>query len=227
MLFSRREFLLSGVALAALSIHSVCSEEMTDLELILALDASGSMFDARKEGIKHWDIQIAGHVCALSQHDIISKLVDGRVHLRIILWSDGQKYASIFDGPIRSAFDVGRARDVLSDFKPVCNVIGCGGTDHSMAIEIALSLPRVGFRRVLDISTDEPTTSGYQSRLDSLRESFQKQDGTINALAVAMSPESEADLQVNLCTPRGFCFRAADWDSYAKALARKISAEIA
>ncbi len=211
MSLNRRQFIaFSGVALVAPPIIKTRAEELVELaelELTLALDASGSMFDQSKEG-KHWYTQVAGHVYALSQQDIISKLVESRAYLRIILWSDGQRFPLIFDEPIRSASDVARARIALHGFIPMCNTVACGGTDHSRAIESVLRLPRAGFRRVLDISTDEPTNRAYWSMLNSLREDFQKQDGIINALAVAMTSENALDLQVNLCTPGGFCFMA-------------------
>ncbi len=225
MSFNRRQFILAGVALAAPVAHGVRAEPMADLELTLALDASGSMFDPQKTGVKHWDIQVAGHLYALSQQEIVAGLVTA--HLRIIIWSDGRIHPIVFDARVRSESDLEFARSSLKKFQPPCSINGCAGTDHYTAVQLVLSLPRMGYRRVLDISTDETTSSLYQPRLDVLREKFEGQDGTINALAVSMTPAQVNDLQTNLCTPSGQCFRAVDWSDYAEALRRKIITEIA
>ena len=85
----------------------------------------------------------------------------------------------------------------------------------------------MGFRRILDVSTDEPTQQESQVTLNRLRSLFVKQDGTINALAVGMSDTGKEDLQVNLCTPHGRCFEAKTWSDYASVIRQKIASEIA
>ena len=94
MSFNRRQFLQSSaVATASLASAFVCkayAEPLAEIELILAFDASGSMFGLNNEGIRNWDTQISGYVHALGQQEIIEKLVGGRVYLRTILWSDGK-----------------------------------------------------------------------------------------------------------------------------------------
>jgi hypothetical protein len=203
------------------------AESLAEFELILALDASGSMFDQKNEGIPNWNKQIAGHVYALSQPEVIDKLIGGRVYLRIVLWSDGKIYPILFDALVQSTDDLERAKNALENYRPPCAAVGCGGTNHSTAIARALAFAPKGYLRVLDISTDEQTHTEYRVHLETLRDEFSEQDGTINVLAVGMAPANEADLQKNLCTKHGFCFSAKSWSDYAEALKRKIITEIA
>jgi hypothetical protein len=208
-------------------VHTAHAEPRADIELTLALDASGSMFDVKNEGVKNWDTQIGGHVYALGQQEVIEKLIGGRVHLRVILWSDGKVYPLVFDGLVRTEHDLVRASVSLKNFKPSCVGTGCGGTNHGTAILRTIQLPQMGYLRVLDISTDEATNANFRLSIDSLRKEFSLQDGTINALAVGLSEKGENDLKKNLCTQNGFCFRAVAWSDYAKTLTRKIITEIA
>lgn len=226
---NRREFLLTGSAACALpSTKPVfASSKLAPTELVLALDASASMVTTNLNGFKNWDTQIAVHIYALEQEEIVEMFVDGQIYLRIIVWSDGRKHALVFDAPILSPHDVNMAKTALTNFRLDCGKAGCAGTLHHTAIETVLSLPRKGYSCVLDIATDGALVPETQQKLNELRSDFQKMNGVINVLAINMTETEREDLKSNLCTQYGECFSASNWLDCAEALKRKIIAEIA
>jgi hypothetical protein len=198
------------------------------IELTLALDASSSMVSGyTPEGLTHWSIQLEGHIQALQQKLIIERLLYQKVYLRIIFWSGNTLYPTIFAAPIYEAADVARACSALMQYQGGCTrEVVCSNTIHASPIRQVLEMPRMGRRRVLDIATNEPTTSGNVSLLKLYRKMFSDQGGTVNALAVGMTPEGVADLEQNLCTADGFCLPAKFDADYTKALEAKILIEV-
>ncbi len=219
---------MAAVAVASPFVCTASAKEsLAEIELTLALDTSSSMFGSMHYESRHWDLQLKGHIFALSQPEILQEFVNKRIHLRIILWSTEIQYPAIFDAGIRSEGDVLSACDVLQKFSQGCVQRICGSTVHASAIKQVLNLPQRGHHRVIDVSTDEPTLPEARAELDDLRKKFRAQSGTINALAVGMSNANVEQLQETLCTRDGFCFVAANWDDYAEALKQKIMTETA
>jgi hypothetical protein len=227
MSFSRRAFLLGSTSILACS-GSARAQYVASLELTLALDASSSMVsEYTPEGLIHWNIQLEGHIQALQKKPIIERLLYRKVYLRIIFWSGYTLYPAIFAAPIYEAADVARACSALMAYRGGCTYeIVCGRTIHASPIRQILALPQMGHRRVLDIATNEPTTSGDVSQLKLYRKTFSDRGGTVNALAVGMTPEGVADLEQNLCTADGFCLPAKFDADYTKALEAKILIEV-
>ncbi len=87
--------------------------------------------------------------------------------------------------------------------------------------------PPAGYRRILDVSTDQVPIPTSHRELKNARDLFHKQGGTVNALAVKMDTEGVSILREDLCSPHGFCIRADDEAKYAEAIKQKIMMEIA
>jgi hypothetical protein len=216
----------SGAALAAPPIITARSEELADLELILGLDASGSMLDNQKA---HWNIQNGGHFKALEDNEIIETLVTKKVHLRIIAWAEMRRLIPIvFDKRILSASDVVAAKVSLGRiFLPWCEPSLCNpATEHHCLIKQVIDLPRKGHQCILDVSTDEVPKSEFKSELEEYRTTFEQQGGRVNAIAVEMSRSNADLLRERLCSSSGFCLRAKTWGAYPEIIKQKIGNEI-
>jgi hypothetical protein len=227
MFLNRRQFLLGGgTTIASPFVCKANGEKLTDIELILALDASGSVFMG---GEPHWVVQIKGHIYALEHPKVREQLISSSTYLRIVTWSDNDNPVhEQFSRRVLSPSDCNQAIQVLSQaLDKVCYEPFCANTRHHWLIEKVCALPRMGYRRVLDVSTDQVPIPTSYTELRNARELFHTQDGTINALAVKMDEEGKSALRSQLCSPHGFCIGADKDSEYAEALARKIIAEIA
>lgn len=224
---NRRQLLSGGVVLATPWVRTARADTLSDIELTLALDGSGSMTTTYINGVSHWDFQLKGHMDALRDPGVVQKLLGQKTHLRLILWSGVTLYPAMFDGAIETEADVLSACNMLSKYNKGCVYNSCGSTVHASPVRQVLAQPSRGYRRVLDISTDEPTTVGMHSEINLLRKEFAQSGGTINALAVGMSRDDVKQLRKTLCAPDGFCFTAEQWSDYAEALKLKILTEIA
>jgi hypothetical protein len=228
----RREFLTglvgTGVSLG-LTPYAQASVK-PDLELILALDMSGSVF--RKDNMErksHWDVQIEGHLYALSHPDVRGMLLAGKTFLRLVTWSDSSaKVKSIFEQILDSEQVYKDAIACLYNIHGQnCYSEFCDSTEHYWLMGAINKFVPMGRRRVLDISTDEVPDTTSRTVLKGAREIFEGTGGTVNALGVKMDAESMNTLRLDLCSPHGFCIGAQKSGDYAEALLQKVRLEIA
>jgi hypothetical protein len=223
---NRREFLLSGAAtVASPFVCKAYGENLSELELILALDTSGSVFDNDK---RHWIVQLQGHIFALSQHKLRQKFVEDRVYLRIVTWSDYRNpVQQVFAGLVNSFTVCDQAIEVLhAQRNRTCGRRHCSPTHHFWLVKGVNEIAPQSKHRVLDVSTDQAPEKLWQADLNVSREIFYLQGGTINALAVKMSKEGQLALRSQLCSPDGFCIGVDTDAHYAEALTSKIWSEI-
>lgn len=185
------------------------------------LDSSGSVPDLA------WNTQVQAHADALAD-PAIGRLVavGGPVAVMVLGYDDAPRALigwTMLDGPAEAA---ALARQVAAVQRP-----GNGMTHTGAALAFALHelrrAPCVSDRQVIDLVTDGPGDD--PAALAAARAEAEARDVRINGLAVITYPgiEAAAWLREEVATPGSFVVSADGWEDVARALRRKLSAEIA
>lgn len=212
--------LLSGLSLRA-------QERPVDLQLILAVDASGSIDN------DEWALQIQGYVDALNDPEVLRAIETGgpeqAIALTFVQWSG---YALQFQViPWRRIAGKADAQRFAEDVKRSGRQIFGGGTSLSGIIDYALPLfAQCAFpsrRKVLDISGDGVNRNSRPSAL--ARDEAVAAGIVINGLPIL---GSEADLdkwyEGNVIGgPGAFMIAAEDFMTFGRAIRQKLIREIA
>lgn len=247
--FSRRQALEIALAAPALLIqgHSALADGLVDLELVLAIDGSGSTGPDDGNDFK---LQVQGHSEAFRDPQVIHEIEMlrtrggiGSIAVAALVWSDiireppesGQKFGHYVCVPwmrVTNAADAIRFSDtLLKSCVPLY-----GGTSMQLAIEWSFQLldasPFVAPRQVIDVSTDEATSVGH---LEKARNHAINRGVDINGIAlepdvpkdggVAMPQSIHQYLLRHVVTPGGFALRASA-AVYTEVLLRKFVSEI-
>lgn len=234
---------LRGLALAALLAWLVpvltgllaCTaraQEVVDLELVLAVDISGSM-DAEEQRV-----QRQGYVDALRHPEVIQAIRNGaygKIAVTYVEWA-GPEFQfitvpwTIIDGPEAAAVLGDRIAEVpLRRFR---------GTSISAALRLSASLFEEsgyqGLRRVIDVSGDGANNMG--PAVAPVRDAVLDQDIIINGLPLLIRPSAGgwdiADLDVYYADcviggPGAFVIPVRSIDEFPEAVRRKLVLEIA
>jgi hypothetical protein len=210
------------------------AEKRVDLELVLAIDVSGSIDEEEAR------LQRKGYIDAFTSPEVLSAIRSGflkRIAVTYIEWAgyDHQRtvagWTLIEGAPGAAAFAAALAAEP----------VGVGPyTSISGAIEFAMPLFKKngfeGTRQVIDISGDGPNNSGRLvtlARTEALRAGL-----TINGLPILNTrpsrygnpPMPNLDLYYKNCViggPRAFIVVAEDFRSFARAIRKKLVLEIA
>jgi hypothetical protein len=209
-------------ALALALAPTAQAAERVDLELVLAVDASGSVDD------REFALQLGGDAAI---HDAIAAGALGRIAVSLVIWADATvpRYASpwrILDGVEAArgfaAFVGGQTRRAR------------GGTGIGAAL--AFSTQRIlrngiaGTRLVIDVSGDgyETTPRDYVVLLWQGRSVADRHGVTVNGLAILSDAANLAEYyrQEVITGPGAFVMTAAGFDDFAGAMRRKLLREI-
>lgn len=220
---------LAGVAAALLSLATSAgahAQTAVDLQLVLAVDVSGSVNTQR------FELQKMGYVAAFQNRRVLDTILAGRnqsIAVTMMQWS----------GPLLQSQVV--PWTVLKDETTVKGFAGAiesapremygGGTSISGAIDSALTLfPRAPFkseRRVIDVSGD-----GSNNRGRSVTQARDEAVGTgivINGLPIlAFEPQLDkyfTDYVIG--GPGAFMIAAKSFEAFAEAILMKLIIEIA
>ncbi len=227
--------LMGAVALAALAAGARAAEpESVDLELVLAIDVSGSI-DPEEAAL-----QRRGYVGALQDERVINAIktgFHGRVGVTYFEWAGTHHRRTVADWA--TIGDAASAR-AFADWLEA-QTIGAGAwTSISGAIEFALQRfadsPYKSRRRVLDISGDGPNNNG--PFVVEWRDRALAQGITINGLPIindrpsrwGLPPFLDLDLYFEDCVIGGrgaFIVVAENFADFASAIRRKLILEIA
>jgi hypothetical protein len=222
------------VFLALAATPGTVSAEAVDLELILAVDVSGSVDDEEAE------LQRAGYIAALRDIKVIRAIQAGRlgrIAVTYIEWGGDHIQRtivgwSVIDGP-KAAADFSRRLAKA----PVSVELW---TSISGAMRYAGDLfnlsPHRGTRRVLDISGDGPNNDG--ALVTKARGLMLSQGIVINGLPIingrvsryGLAPMENLDLYYRDCVIGGFgafIVVANTFNDFARAVRRKLILEIA
>lgn len=232
-----RNFAVLGTLCAfMLTMSQARSAEEVDLELVLAMDGSGSISEAE------YILQLAGTAAALRDPSIGQSILSGplgRIAISVVIWSDAafQKFDSGWFVLSDDASIDGFAHRVLNFHKHTGRKFGIGGGGTGIgegvryAIESIQSNNYNGLRKTIDVSGDGIETDPW------FREAMMMPDAkvlaaangvTINGLAILTDfPELDQWYRENVIIgPGSFVIKADDFEDFAQAIRAKLWREI-
>jgi len=210
----------------------VAAQERVDIELVIAVDVSGSM--SRDEH----DTQRRGFLAAFADKQLIAAItsgIRGRIAVTYIEWAGGGLQHILVPWRIISDRSSALAfRDILAT-KPRSPI---RGTSISSALDFSEKLfDRNGiesFRRVIDVSGDGPNRTGPELR--PIRERVLRKGIIINGLPIMLAPAMQRgadgyglDQYFKDCViggPSSFVFPVQKKTELAEAIRRKLILEI-
>jgi Protein of unknown function (DUF1194) len=219
---------VTGAVWLVATAVAAMAQDCADLDLVLAIDGSGSIDSAE------FSLQQQGYAAAFRRPDVQDALgAAGTVDVAVIFWGDSEIAVQVLpwtrlDGP-RSAEML--AANLEGTFR---HVQGNTGLGRALWLSLdLLALPgQCGRRKVINVSGD-----GYESfaprspnhiPLSAARTRATAQDVVVNALAIENEvPDLSGWYQNHLLVgPGAFVMRAARFEDFAEAIARKLIREI-
>jgi hypothetical protein len=198
----------------------------TDLQLVLAVDASGSVNQAR------FDLQKHGYAAAFRNPRVLRAIRSGRnqsIVVTMAQWTGPAQQIQVVPWMlIRDQASADAFADAIE--KSQRQLFG-GGTSISGAIDSGLALmsssPYRGLKRVIDISGDGSNNRGRsvtQARDEAVREGI-----TINGLPIlALEPDLDRYYFDNVIGgPGAVMVPAESYEAFAEAIIKKLIIEIA
>lgn len=222
-----------GGALACLLAAGAAAEPV-DVELVLAVDASGSVNE------REFALQIGGLAAAFRDPAVQEAAIsgpEGRVAVAVLLWADarGRRAASawrVIDSPAA-------AEGVAAMIEGMANrrnsALGRSGTGIGAAIAQALEMIRLnefeGTRRIVDVSGDgreTPLAFGEALALPEALRRAARQEVTVNGLPILADDPNLAFYYERrvISGPDSFALPAADFDDFARAIRLKLLREL-
>lgn len=208
--------------------HSFAQPSDVDVELILAVDASGSVDDAE------FALQMGGIAAAFRDPEVraaIDQGVTGRIAVALEIWAEARLPKDISDWYlIHDEASAERFARVAETFPRRA----MGGTGIGRAIIIAVDQfdknDFIAPRRVIDISGDgrETTTRDWSIVPELARIKADRQGIAINGLAI-LSDDRELDTYYRRKVITGtdsFVLTASDFTDFAASMRRKLIREI-
>jgi hypothetical protein len=226
--FGRGALLLAGLAsLAAASAAG--AETPVDLELVLAVDASGSVDDAE------FGLQMGGIAAAFRDPEVIAAIQAGplgRIAVSVVIWADAQRPKDAMDW--RVVGDAGSAAAFADRVLRHPRQIPAGGTGIGAAVLFGVrQLEGNGFtggRQVIDVSGDgrETTFREWMVPPSQARVQATSRGITVNGLAILTDePKLDAYYEAEVIGGDGaFVQVAQSYDDFAVAIRRKLLREI-
>ncbi len=196
-----------------------------DVELVLAVDSSGSIDEAE------FRLQREGYARALTDPKVLAAIRRGpykAIAVTFVEWS-GPEINSQVAGWTRIANETDAAA-VAARIMAAPRTIFGGGTALGGAIDLGMALlaasPFKGTRRVIDISGDGPTNRGQWP--SAARDAAVRKRVTINGLAIVDFDDSliEHFRDDVIGGPGAFVLAAEGFDDFARAVLKKLLLEL-
>ena len=228
---SRRlaRLLAAGVAMLivfAAGIIPAWTQTPVDLQLVLAVDVSGSVNQTR------FELQRDGYVAAFRNARVLETIRSGphqAIAVTMVQWTGPALQVRVV--PWMRVADVVSAEAFATAVKEAPRRLFGGGTSISGAIDYAVTLfPEGRFRgtrRVIDISGDGSNNRGRLVNL--ARDEAVAAEIAINGLPIlALEPDLDSYYEHNVIGgPGAFVIAAKDYESFADAILKKLITEIA
>jgi len=222
-----------GCLLLCLAFGAPARAEPVDLELILAVDISGSVDEEEAR------LQRSGYVAALTDPDVLKAIRSGpygRIAIAYFEWSGPETKRLVLDWTL---IEDQASAEAAANRLAATRIISGMSTSISGAIDFALPMYGRAFegaRRVLDISGDGPNNAGSLVNLS--RDRALDRGITINGLPIVNGRSNrtgfpqlaDLDLYYENCViggPGAFMVVAAGFESFAEAIRKKMIIEIA
>jgi len=241
-LIHRRHALLGALASATIRPAQAKTLPPVDVALVLALDVSRSVIDAR------WELQRGAYRDAFLDLDIIATLRSGpigRIAVTVVEWSDCDFREQVVPWTLISDRTTGAWFAVaLANMPRAFRGKTCVGGGLYLSMQLLLSAPFEAMRKVIDISGDgvqnDTAFAGSQSlEAPAVRDLAVASDIVINGLPILL-PEGDQYhggnvgvvpfYQEQVITPNGFVVvvpNGNDASAFGEALKRKLIMEIA
>jgi hypothetical protein len=214
------------LALALLAVAAVAplrAETVVDLQLVLAVDASGSVSEAR------FELQKQGYVDAFRNQELLRAVQSGRgIAVTMVQWTGPALQVQTV--PWTFVNDEASMRAFANAVEATPRRLFGGGTSISGAIDHGVALlgssPFTGGRRVIDISGDGRNNRGRpatDARDEAVREGI-----SINGLPIlALEPDLEEYYRNNVIGgPGAFVVPAESFETFGEAIRKKLVIEI-
>ena len=213
------------VALAA-AIVPAPAQTAVDLQLVLAVDVSGSVNQSR------FELQRDGYVAAFRNARVLETIRSGphqAIAVTMVQWTGPALQVHVV--PWMRVADAGSAEAFAAAVAAAPRQLFGGGTSISGAIDYAVTLFREsrfgGTRRVIDISGDGSNNRGRLVNL--ARDEAVAAEIGINGLPIlALEPDLDGYYERNVIGgPGAFVIAAKDYEAFAGAILKKLITEIA
>lgn len=208
--------------------------QTVDLELLLAVDASGSV------SAEEFELQIGGIAAAIRDPEVLEAIRTGpqqRIAVALMIWSDARSRKAVSDWEIISdeASAAHFADTVLAQISRRKSFLGKSGTGIGAAIGQGLKELRNngidGTRLAIDVSGDgheTPLMFGEAMALPEARKRATRSEVVINGLAILSDdPNLGVYYRARVATGAGsFVINADGFDDFARAMRLKLLREI-
>ncbi|WP_411032590.1 DUF1194 domain-containing protein [Shinella sp. BYT-45] len=216
------------MSLTAAGAEIAASDQEVDVELVLAVDVSGSM------DLEEAEVQRAGYVDALRHPDFINAVRDGltgRIAISYFEWAGTIRDSSHIPWQVISGPEDANAFAALLEARPISTR---RGTSISGAIAYGAKLFDAngysGMRRVIDISGDGPNNFG--APVTPARDAATSLGIIINGLAIMIRPSAafgSLDDYYSNCViggPGAFVLPVQEPEDFSIAIRRKLILEV-
>lgn len=215
-------------------LPSSAAAEPVDLELVLAVDASGSVSD------EEFALQLGGIAAAFRDPVVQEAAVsgaEGRIAVSLLIWADARTRKAESAWMLIDGFEAAEAFAALTEAQLARRgaFLGTTGTGIGAALHHALGMIRRnefdGTRRIVDISGDgreTPLAFGEAIALPEARREAQRLNVTVNGLAI-LTDDPSLDLYYEsrvIAGPDSFVVEAADFHDFRRAIRLKLLREI-
>jgi Protein of unknown function (DUF1194) len=218
---TRRCFLQSGLLVGTLGLPSISHAIDPLIELILALDYSGSLY----EKTENWITQRDGHVLALGSEDVIELLLSQHTYVKVMMWSGPNEVLTIFKGQMLTRGDINALRANIEAGVPHGRSHS-GTTAHFSVLNAVLGESQLSSTRIIDISTDQSPADWSQVQTLLARDALSALGTTVNVLGIDSTGTELLGYDTYLKTPDGFTMPVARWEDYAHTLTQKLIREL-
>jgi hypothetical protein len=219
-------FLAALAFLAIAVVTPARAQTDVDLQLVLAVDASGSVSMSR------FELQQRGYAAAFRDPRVLKAIrsgAAGAIAVTMFQWTGPSLHVPVV--PWMLIRDAASAEAMAQAIEKTERQLFGGGTSISGAIDFArVLLPQSQFRparRVIDISGDGTNTSGRP--VENARDEAVRAGLTINGLPIlALDPTLDRYFYDHVIGgPGSFMIAAANYDNFAEAIVKKLIQEIA
>ena len=213
------------VALAA-GIFPAPAQTAVDLQLVLAVDVSGSVNQTR------FELQRDGYVAAFRNARVLETIQSGQhqaIAVTMVQWTGPALQMHVV--PWTRVADAGSADAFATAIAAAPRQLFGGGTSISGAIDYAVTLfPQNRFRgtrRIIDISGDGSNNRGRS--VNFARDEAVAAEIGINGLPIlSLEPDLDGYYERNVIGgPGAFVMAAKDYEAFADAILKKLITEIA
>lgn len=211
-----------GLVISLIGSGAARAQTPVDLQLVLAVDASGSVTAER------FTLQRDGYAAAFRHPDVLRALRGGTVAITMIQWTGPRLQLVVVPWTLIS--NANGAEAFAQAIQSAPRQLFSGGTSISGAIDFSATLFAQSrwqaARRVIDVSGDGANTSGRPA--SDARDDAVAQGIVINGLPIlAIEPYLDRHYESEVIGgPGAFLIPAESYEAFADAVRRKLILEI-